>query len=73
MNQKELTKTFSMIANSKNPLVSMLCTNIFHRFKSLGFYKENDTNIHFHPSCALQSHNKCDIQKGVHSNINHYG
>ena len=33
MNQKEPTKTFMMISNWKNPLVSMVQTNIIQRFR----------------------------------------
>ena len=36
MNQKEQTKTFMMISNRKNPLVSMVYTKIFQRLKGLG-------------------------------------
>ena len=39
MNHKGLTKTFTMISNWKwkNPLVSMVYTKIFQRFKGLYF------------------------------------
>ena len=33
MNQKELNETFVMISNWKNPLVSIVCLQIFQRFK----------------------------------------
>ena len=32
MNQKELTKTFMMILNLKNPLMSMVYAKLFQRF-----------------------------------------
>ena len=35
MNQKELTETFMMISNSKNPLVSIVYTKIFQRCNGL--------------------------------------
>ena len=31
MNRKELTKTFRVISNWKNPLFSMVCTQLFRR------------------------------------------
>ena len=38
MNRKELTKTFMVISNWKNPLVSKVCMNVFQRFK--GYVEE---------------------------------
>ena len=33
MKEKELSMTFMMVSNGKNPLISMVYTKVFQRFK----------------------------------------
>ena len=50
MKRKELTKTFMMISNLKNPLVSMVYTKVFHRCKGLFI---SETVRHLTSYCLL--------------------
>ena len=50
MNRKEVTKTFMMISNRKNPLVSMDFTKIIQRFNPL---TAKLFNWNFHPHEAV--------------------
>ena len=49
MNQEELTKTFMMMSNWENPLVSMVYTAVFQRFNpysaGIDFRRQNLTSV----------------------------